>query len=87
LINDGQSAGHRLRLDELSLQTSEVLILGWAKWYHFNELAIRALMESNMAVAVRSQTAGVSRPLAGPSQTAGVSNICANYEDLLADFH
>jgi hypothetical protein len=44
-------------------------------------------MESNMAVAVRSQTAGVSRPLAGPSQTAGVSNICANYEDLLADFH
>jgi hypothetical protein len=31
-------------------------------------------MESNMAVA-------------GPSQTAGVSNICANYEDLLADFH
>jgi hypothetical protein len=31
-------------------------------------------MESNMAVA-------------GPSQTAGVSNICANYEDLLAGFH
>ena len=50
MINDGQSAGHSLRLDELSLQTSEVLILGWAKWYHFNELAIRALMESNMAV-------------------------------------
>ncbi|EFX68384.1 hypothetical protein DAPPUDRAFT_260173 [Daphnia pulex] len=44
-------------------------------------------MESNMAVAGRSQTAGVPRPLAGPSQTAGVSNICANYEDLLADFH
>jgi hypothetical protein len=27
-------------------------------------------------------------PLVGPSQTAGgMSNICANYEDLLADFH